>query len=610
MKQAQLKSAYVKADDWALKVNGSMEGGTVVHAFVYPDLRLADQFAPLFFDNMWVRLCFDGNKSQKTSTPLSDVVTRATKGYASANRGSNKYTTQLRFGDDGEKFPLVNPPLRKGMIWHEGKNKTLFRYYNPEEFRDLAPEDRVMPVDWNLNIPSVALKNHFHQNQARWYRELWANVRNKTETSANVDFSSSVWATAVVRGFAETVGPDVGSIERYFLKLMLLKSSHARLGKKLRGDLKEAILAQLDVWESAWGDVARELDTPALTGLTECPPLSDSDEDHFARLLEVAFTEDRIFVARFVLSTLTAEKQKQTKPSRRGPGRPRQSGQRRRRSVEQMEEDDQTEEEDEEESKVDSDEEEEHEFEETEDRDTSKFDFLEYSWKDVQHYALKFLSSSDCRQFPQGGSKKRQAAEFLASISPPLQFFHLRDYMEVYGGDREVSVVLEKRCQVFGKYEGQGEGNFEVGSLSVRSHPPDVEKFDLPLVRHGHAQCHDLALGKWPSYWLGDEVFLDFDGNELRTLEAAYKYSQDTGNDVFVWHEVLKVIRDRSQRPKRIRPSVVLSFSKDPKDTAIEKIVDRLEKEGVKNYHKRYEMAEREYINNHEGSSRKRRSRR
>ena len=112
---------------------------------------------------------------------------------------------------------------------------------------------------------------------------------------------------------------------------------------------------------------------------------------------------------------------------------------------------------------------------------------------------------------------------------------------------------------MFGKYEGQGEGNFEVGSLSVRSHPPDVEKFDLPLVRHGHAQCHDLALGKWPSYWLGDEVFLDFDGNELRTLEAAYKYSQDTGNDVFVWHEVLKVIRDRGQRPN-LRESGRLLF--------------------------------------------------
>ena len=80
----------------------------------------------------------------------------------------------------------------------------------------------------------------------------------------------------------------------------------------------------------------------------------------------------------------------------------------------------------------------------------------------------------------------------------------------------------------------------QIGQLSVRPDAPAAEKFLLPDVLHGHAQCYDLSLGPHSTWAIGEGTFVDFEGNELGDFEKAAEYHSRTGRDVFVWWEALQ----------------------------------------------------------------------
>ena len=68
---------------------------------------------------------------------------------------------------------------------------------------------------------------------------------------------------------------------------------------------------------------------------------------------------------------------------------------------------------------------------------------------------------------------------------------------------------------------------------------PSAEKFDLPGVLHGHAQCYDLVKGPHATWAIGGGSFIDYEGNELGNFGEAVDYHVNMKRDVFVWWETV-----------------------------------------------------------------------
>lgn len=114
-----------------------------------------------------------------------------------------------------------------------------------------------------------------------------------------------------------------------------------------------------------------------------------------------------------------------------------------------------------------------------------------------------------------------------------------REKTDKLGDDKVQSCLLGLMCTV--QHE-----QYKIGALRVRSMPSAAAFSNFPgVVEHGHAACcdlkvdstADLATLRWE---FGSNVFVGKDGEDLRHFEGAVQYWKTTGNDVYVYHQVLR----------------------------------------------------------------------
>ena len=194
---------------------------------------------------------------------------------------------------------------------------------------------------------------------------------------------------------------------------------------------------------------------------------------------------------------------------------------------------------------------------------------------------------------------------------------------EEEGGDAEVSAVLGLAVFV-------AQDNFQIGTLKVRDSPPAPAVFDdaNSAIEHGHAQCYDLKVGPQFADWVfsADPIFLDIKGRPLEHFDAATKYYDETGNDVYVWWEQLQAKPPKNgwrawpelRNKKRGKSSTDISSTSvssssdtnsqaDPETDKIQMIYDRLLREGKKGgWSKLWDLARVEYTLTAPVESRKR----